>query len=190
MPRTKDNSLYWRFLPHYRSPGAIYHCRFSLNFADLSFQFTEDWMFAIVEDSILSEHKKESLIHAYIIMPDHSHAIVQPLPKENYPSAWCDLTGFYPLERITGRIKGGSSRRIHKQNGSAGSLWQEETYDRIVRGGQDLETTIDYIHNNPVRRNLVSSPELYRWSSLQTIYSGEEKYGGWFDVPFLAERLC
>ncbi len=185
---TKDRAFYRRFLPHYRSPGGIYHSRFSLNSSDQGFRLSEDWMFAIVEDSILADHKKECLIHAYVVMADHVHAVIQPLPRVNEVFHWCDCRAFYPLERITGRIKGRSSRLINKDCGRSGSLWQDESYDRTIRGGRDLEITIEYLHNNPVRWKLVEFPEQYRWSSLRTIDSGDEKYRGWFDLQYVGER--
>jgi REP element-mobilizing transposase RayT len=186
---TKGGAFYRRYLPHYRSPGCIYHCRFSLNPSDQGFRFTEDWMFAIIERSILTDHKRECMIHAYVVMPNHAHAVVQPLPRLNDLFAWCDCHAFYSLERITGRIKGRSARLINQGSGRSGMLWQEESFDRSIRNSRDLENTIDYLHHNPVRWKLVESPEQYRWSSLRTIYSGEEKYRGWFDLPYVAERM-
>jgi REP element-mobilizing transposase RayT len=186
---TRDGAFYRQFLPHYRSPGCIYHCRFSLDPLDGHFRFTEGWMFAIVEASILREHKKECMIHAYIVMADHSHVVVQPLPKVNDPSAWCDYRSFYPLERITGRIKGRSARLINQRSARSGRLWQGESYDRTIRNMRDLENTIDYVHHNPVRWKIVESPEQYRWSSLRTIYSGDQKYHGWFDLEYVSKRM-
>jgi REP element-mobilizing transposase RayT len=141
-------------------------------------------MFEIVEDSILAYHKKECLIHAYVVMANHAHTIVQPLPKYNTPFAWCDYHEFYPLEHIIGRIKGRSARLINQRCGRRGMLWQREFYDRTIRNVRDLVNTIDYLHHNPIRWKLVERPEQYRWSSLRTIYSGEERYRGWFDLPY------
>jgi putative transposase len=181
MQITKYGAFYRQKLPHYRSPGCVYHCRFSLNPLDPFFRFTEDWMFKAVEDSILTEHKKECIIHAYVMMANHAHAVIQPMPKAKDIFAWCDYLEFYPLEGICGRIKGRSSFMINKRCGRRGRLWQRESFDRTIRNEDDLETTIDYIHHNPVRWELVVVPEQYRWSSLRTIYSGKEKYSGWFD---------
>jgi putative transposase len=182
---TKDGAYYRKFLPHYRSPGSIYHCRFSLSSGGTCSSFTEDWMFATIEEAILAHHKVDCLIYAYVVMADHTHSLVQPLPKVNDPLSWCDYNEFYPLESIVGLIKGKSARLINKRNGRSGAMWQKEAYDRTIRNQRDLEETIDYLHHNPVRWKLVDSPEKYRWSSLRTIYSGEDKYRGWFDLPMV-----
>jgi REP element-mobilizing transposase RayT len=179
---TKDSIFYRQYLPHYRSAGCIYHCRFSLTRIEQPFWLTEQRMLAIVEGSILADHRKECLIHAYVVMANHTHVVIQPLPKVNDPCAWCDSRNFYRLERITGRMKGRSARLINQRAVKSGSLWQRESYDRTIRSARDFENTIDYIHHNPVRWKLVLAPELYRWSSLRTIYSGDEKYRGWFDM--------
>jgi REP element-mobilizing transposase RayT len=178
---TKNGAYYRKKLPHYRSPGCIYHCRFSLNPLDACFRLNEDWMLEIVEASILTEHKKECIIHAYVIMANHAHAVIQPIPKAKDLFAWCDYLEFYPLEEICGRIKGRSSFLINKHLGHCGRIWQRESFDRTIRNEADLEATIDYIHHNPVRWEIAASPEQYRWSSLQTIYSGKGEYRGWFD---------
>ena len=179
---TRDLALYQQYLPHYRTPGSIYHCRFSLNRTPSDLTLTEDWMFQVVEDSIVKDHKKECLIFAYVIMANHTHIVVQPLPLPGNPFCVSDLKEFYRLEIILGKIKGRSARQINAGCGQSGSLWQSESYDRTIRSQYDLDNTIDYLHNNPVRWGLVDCPEHYRWSSLSTIYSGDEKYRGWFDL--------
>jgi putative transposase len=184
---TKDGAYYRQCLPHYHSPGSIYHCRFSIDKSGTGSSFTEEWMFAIVEEAILDRHKVDCLIYAYVVMADHTHAVVQPLPMMNDPLSWRDYQAFHQLESIVGKIKGRSARLINKRNGKLETMWQREAYDRTIRNERDLEETIDYVHHNPVRWRLVESPEQYRWSSLRTIYSGEEKYRGWFDLPMVKQ---
>jgi len=183
MQITPDGAAYRRRLPHYRTPGAIYHCRFSL--LPHIQAFAEDWMFEIVEAEILSHHKKTCLIYGYVVMPSHSHAVVQPLPGRFDPISWADYRQFQKLEIIIGKIKGASSRRINRILGRSGSIWKDEAFDRSARNDKDLRDMIEYVHFNPVRWGLFDSPEKYRWSSARTIYSGEEKYRGWFDLPML-----
>ena len=71
--------------------------------------------------------------------------------------------------------------RVREGAGRCGNVWLKESFDRLIRGDKDLAEVIDYIHHNPVRWKLVGRPEEYRWSSLNTIYSGREEYRGWFD---------
>ena len=177
---TKYGGLYRRNLPHFRRADAIYHVRFSthLDFGNLR----EEWMFEQVEYSILFAHKKTNLVYAYVIMPNHVHLVLQPLPKTREYEAFSDYRQFYRLEAITRILKSYTAVAINKKLGRSGHVWLHEPFDRIVRDRKDLDGLIDYVHHNPVRWRLVERPEQYRWSSVATIYSGKEAYKGWFDL--------
>ncbi len=75
---------------------------------------------------------------AYVVMPNHAHVLVRPM--------MCDDQ---PLEAILGCWKQFSSRRINKQTGDKGELWQDECYDRIVRDEEHLYHCLQYIGRNP-----------------------------------------
>jgi REP-associated tyrosine transposase len=42
-------------------------------------------------------------------------------------------------------------------------VWQEESFDHVLRSENSFEEKRDYIRQNPVRRGLVKMPENYRW---------------------------
>jgi hypothetical protein len=42
-------------------------------------------------------------------------------------------------------------------------VWQDESFDHVLRGDETLRETIDYIRQNPVRKGLVEKPEDYQW---------------------------
>lgn len=46
--------------------------------------------------------------------------------------------------------------------GSAGPVWQEESFDRVVRDARGLVETLKYILDNPRRR--WPGPAEYRWA--------------------------
>ena len=176
---TESGHKYRRKLPHFRVPGAIYHARFSIH-PDFK-RLKSDYEFRLVQESILFFHNKTCVLIAYVIMPNHSHAVLQPLPQSNEISAWCDYGYFYKLESILGSIKKYSSRRINKIHDRIGKpVWKSENFDRIARSEKDLDDLVDYIHGNPVRWKLVKRAEDYLWSSASTIYSGRSEYRYWF----------
>jgi len=82
-------------------------------------------------------------LDCYAVMPNHVHGIVQPLMAETHP-----------LETILGSWKKYSSRRINRALKQTGDLWQEESYDRIIRNGEHLWRAIQYIGSNPDRAGL------------------------------------
>ena len=176
---TEYGQKYHRRLPHFRTPGAIYHARIRIH---PSFGLLEtDQEFEVVQASILFVHRRTCTVIAYVVMPDHSHLAVQPRPKVNTLRAWCDYREFHSLESILGSIKKYTSRQLNTiRRRSGSSVWQEECFDRTVRNEKDRDELIDYIHGNPVRWKLVGRTEEYRWSSANTIYSGKAEYLDWF----------
>jgi putative transposase len=178
-PSTEDRNFYRRKLPHYRIPGATYHVRFSVYSS--SNKLTKPSLFKLVESSLLFGHKKSYLLFGYVIMPNHCHMVIQPLPKSGEALDWLHTCEYQRLESIIGSIKHFTSLQINRLLHRSGHFWEEEYFDRIIRNDKDLELTVDYIHHNPIRWNLVKLPEDYRWSSLRTIYSGRNEYAGWFE---------
>jgi hypothetical protein len=48
---------------------------------------------------------------------------------------------------------------------SGEAFWQDESYDHLVRNGEEFRRIKRYIENNPVRALLARTPQDYRWSS-------------------------
>jgi REP element-mobilizing transposase RayT len=80
---------------------------------------------------------------SYVIMPNHVHAIVRPAGA---------FEG--PLEQIMKGWKGSSAIQLNRHFGLRGSLWQEESYDRIIRDEEHLLRAIQYIGANPAKAGL------------------------------------
>lgn len=73
--------------------------------------------------------------------------------------------GEYNFSYIMKMIKGSFARKVNKINQNSGALWQKGFYDEVVRNSLDLVNKLEYMHNNPVKANLVTSPEEYEYSS-------------------------
>ena len=88
-------------------------------------------------------------------MPEHVHLLLTPMQDED---GWV-----YGLPAILKSIKGASARAVNKLTNSLGPVWQEESFDHVLRSQESLEDKLEYILQNPVRRGLVRRPEDYRW---------------------------
>jgi len=88
-------------------------------------------------------------------MPDHVHVLFTALRG---PEGWT-----FALPEILKTIKGVSARRINQLAGRSGPVWQDESFDHVLRGNESLRETIEYIRQNPVRKGLAGKPEDYRW---------------------------
>jgi hypothetical protein len=62
------------------------------------------------------------------------------------------------LSRITKGIKGASARLINDIRGVHGTLWQDESFDRIVRDQMELDEKLNYLVNNPRKAGLADDP--------------------------------
>ena len=107
----------------------------------------------LVRDEVLRWHQHAWTVHAVSIMPDHVHVLATPL--EGAPGEW------YALPQIMGRVKGRSSYEINRLRGRRGTLWQEESYDRIIRGSRDFEEKFTYILSNAGVAGLVGPLDDY-----------------------------
>ena len=67
----------------------------------------------------------------------------------------------FSLSKILQGIKGFSAREINKARGTKGALWQDESFDRIVRDYDECLEKWNYIRNNPVKTGLCQVPEEY-----------------------------
>ena len=94
-------------------------------------------------------------LHAVVIMPDHVHLLLQPLRDTN---GWP-----HPLVDILQCMKSTTAHRINKQLHRSGPVWEEESFDHVLRSDESLKQKAEYIRQNPVRRGLVRRPEDYPW---------------------------
>jgi hypothetical protein len=44
-----------------------------------------------------------------------------------------------------------------------GRVWQDESFDHILRGDESLSKKMEYILQNPVRAGLVAKSQDYQW---------------------------
>lgn len=103
----------------------------------------------------LREHEQRILLHAAVIMPDHVHLLLFPLrDQDGWP---------FPLATILQCLKSATAHRINKLLHLNGPVWEEESFDHVLRSDESLREKCEYIRQNPVRRELVRSPEEYQW---------------------------
>lgn len=67
------------------------------------------------------------------------------------------------MREILQSLKGASAHSINKASGRHGPVWEEESFDHVLRSYESLEEKLEYIRQNPVKRNLAKKPDEYRW---------------------------
>lgn len=114
------------------------------------------------------DHGKTINLHAAVIMPDHAHLLFTALR---------DAEGWtFALPEILRAIKGTSARSINNLLSRRGPVWQDESFDHVLRGKESLRETVEYIRQNPVRKGLAVRPEDYPWL--------------WVDPEIFTEGIC
>ena len=88
------------------------------------------------------------LLHGFVIMPDHFHALITPAPEIS-------------LEKAVQFIKGGFSFRLKSKL----PVWQSSFTNHRIRDAEDFERHREYIRMNPVRAGLAGKEEVYPYSS-------------------------
>lgn len=90
----------------------------------------------IIEEAFEYLSKYKCNIHAYVIMPNHVHILLDAFHGETVQSI------MHTLKRYT-------SLKINKLWHRSGKLWQREYFDRIIRSESHYAHAITYIRNNP-----------------------------------------
>jgi len=92
------------------------------------------------------------LLHAYVIMPDHFHALITPAAEVS-------------LEKAMQFIKGGFSFRLKSKM----DVWVRSFNESQISTASKFIDCVRYVEENPVRARLVGSADAYAFSS-----AGEE----------------
>ena len=125
--------------------------------ARMVFERVEHWLdqgmgSCVLKEERFAEQVDQSLHHfhghryelgASVVMPNHVHCIVRPMQPSDSD-----------LEQIVGGWKSFTAKHINATLGRDGKLWQDESYDRIIRDEEHLWKSIQYIGRNPEKAGL------------------------------------
>jgi REP element-mobilizing transposase RayT len=108
-----------------------------------------------VVEAIQYRDPVQYLLHSFVVMPNHVHVLITPNK--------CAAEIMQSLKRFT-------ARQANQILGLTGRpFWQDESYDRLVRSGEEFDRISRYVEMNPVHAGLVSDPAHFPWSSSRPI---------------------
>ncbi|MBE0540558.1 MAG: transposase [Verrucomicrobia bacterium] len=96
---------------------------------------------AAVEEALRFFDGQRYWLGHYVVMPNHVHVLVRPI-------------GDHSLSEILHSWKSFTAKMINAAIGRTGTLWQEESFDNIVRDAKALEKFSAYIQENPGKSGL------------------------------------
>jgi putative transposase len=116
-----------------------------------------------------ARHKHALYIFAYVFMPEHVHLLIRP-KREHYDIADILESIKTPVARracaFIKRTTPDFLPRMRTATDDTLHFWQAGGgYDRNIFTEEELFEKIHYIHQNPVRRKLVSHASDWHWSS-------------------------
>jgi putative transposase len=158
-------------IKHWHEPGHAHELTFSC-YQRLPLLESDNWK-RLLSQSIDRAIEKYSFdLVAFVYMPEHVHLIVLPRSDEA------------PIDRLLWAIKRPFSYRVKQDLTRQHSpwlhrltvrerpgrlsfrFWQEGPgYDRNLMSYDAMVAAMDYIHLNPVRRELCEHPDQWKWSS-------------------------
>ena len=108
---------------------------------------------AVVAGAIQFHAHERFDLRAWVVMPNHVHAVLRPRPD-------------WTLSEILKSWKGFSAREANRiLNRTGTTFWQVESFDHVIRDEDDLHRCCGYTTANPVSAGLCKQPEDWKWSS-------------------------
>jgi len=143
----------FRHLPHWEELGAAYFVTFVLRRPPVV-ALTDPGVGRLVVNALRFYDGKRYTLFDYTIMPDHVHLIVKPVVHGD---------GAERLPRVIRDLKAWLGREINAMLDRRGRVWQDESYDHILRNEADYWEKAKYIYENPHRKGLVADPAQWPW---------------------------
>ena len=143
-------------LPRKKSESGIYHIMLrGIDYQTIFYEDTDNIRF--IHTLQRAKQLSETVIYGYCLMGNHVHLLVKEGKEE--------------ISAFMKRIGTGYARWYNWKYERSGHLFQNRYGSEPVENDRYLLTVIRYIHNNPVKANLVNKPEQWNWSSCKAYYN-------------------
>jgi REP element-mobilizing transposase RayT len=147
-------------------PGAFHHIT-SRGVARQDIFFDDEDRHVFLQQLAQAHQRWGIVIHAYCLMTNHYHLDIQT-PEGH-------------LSRSLQWINQNYAAYVNRRYQRTGHLFQGRFKNVLIEAEAHLHELTRYIHLNPVRAKMVTSPGLYRWSSYQD-YLGLRQPPPWLDL--------
>jgi REP element-mobilizing transposase RayT len=145
--------LYRRNLPHLQKDFTPHFITFVTKLRWILPPVARD----LVLSSCCHDHRVKYELYVAVVMPDHVHLILTPLVNQQRDE-------IYSLIAIMRTIKSASAHLINRQLRRNGAVWQEESFDHVLRSSDGLDAKVNYVLQNPVRKGLAKDWRECKWA--------------------------
>ena len=106
------------------------------------------------EDKLLSQLREfQTSCAAWVVLPNHYHVLVK-------------IEEFRAFARSIGQLHGRTSFEMNREDDARGRQVWYRSQDRCMRSEAHYFTTLNYIHNNPVKHGYVKKWTEWPYSSI------------------------
>jgi len=166
----------------FRIEGSGYLWYVTTTVVDFTQVFVKEKYFLVLMNNLKFYRKQHNFrLIAYVIMPEHVHLILWLLGKSSISDVMRDLKKYSSVQ-IKEELHAENNQRLISifRNNSIGykgqdfKLWMDR-FDRVgIYTPQVLKQKVNYIHFNPVRRNLVEDILDWKYSSARNYYLDDQ----------------
>lgn len=138
-----------------RVPGGTYF--FTVRLKDPGSSLLTDHISAFGEAIRLVRTRKPFHVDAWVVLPDHAHAI-WTLPPDDHDCA----TRWRAVKIAFSK----SLRKSGLGDADERTIWARHYLDHLVPNDAEYGRLVDYVHRNPLRHGMCQRAEEWPWSSL------------------------
>lgn len=132
--------------------GAVLHITARGNRRNDIFRDGEDFqVYTTFLDEAMKHFENKYEILSYCLMDNHVHILIK--------------TDDMHICKLISRVHSIYTRYFNHKYNYLGYLFQDRYYTELIEDDAQLLSASRYIHLNPVKANMVKSPEDYEWSS-------------------------
>jgi REP element-mobilizing transposase RayT len=107
----------------------------------------------LVKTALLYFEGQRYELNAWVVMPNHVHAVLWPMPNH----LLSDI--LHSWKRFVAREANKLLNRVGQE------FWQPESFDHWIRNDEEKARIVRYVINNPVTARLCNAPHEWKWSS-------------------------
>lgn len=170
----------YKTIKHYHEPGDLHELTFSC-YRRITLLTNNTIREKLAREIDAAGEKWRFSLVAFVFMPEHVHRLVWPHDDQPAIDDYLREVKLPVSVFQKGLLVAHNSRLLQRLTVPSGvdqgqlRFWQEGPgYDRNLQTCEAVQASIDYIHENPLKRKLVQSILDWRWSSAK-FYATEGK---------------
>jgi len=148
---------------------------FTVNLADRSSRLLVERIDALRASVRVVKDRHPFEIVAWVVLPDHLHAIWTLPPEDtDFSTRWMLIKSAFSR-----RIGAGESIRASRIPKGERGIWQRRFWEHCIRDEVDLQRHVDYAHFNPVKHDHTERASAWPYSSIHRLIARSEIPSDW-----------